>query len=166
MPHFSRQAQWLKPAQGNMRLWGHGRSITPWTHQRLGWRNTGQQTPSANRDMQPAKPCCPSLAASLNKTQFCVLPDMADSSPGVVDAQISSGFTLLSTLGKKMDGPRVPHRSFPLANPVPPCAVCTTEPCCIRDQYGNPGTAAGTLPAGHIQPCTAKVSTLLMGEKK
>lgn len=86
--------------------------------------------------------------------------------PRCGDAQISSGFTLLSTLGKKMDGPRVPHRSFPLANPVPPCAVCTTEPCCIRDQYGNPGTAAGTLPAGHIQPCTAKVSTLLMGEKK
>lgn len=54
----------------------------------------------------------------------------------MADAQISSGFTVLSTLGEKRDESKLPHRSLPLENPVLPCAHMQFVPG--RAWYGDP----------------------------
>lgn len=64
--------------------------------------NTPTPQPTGADSLQsPAlsQPCC-----KPKKTQFCVLHDMADSSPGVVDAQIGSGFAVWSTLERRWMG--------------------------------------------------------------
>lgn len=116
MPHFGAQDQWPPRRSQPRAAWGYrgsGRSVTPWSHQELGWRNAGQQTPPtlSHQGQTACKALhCPSLAANLKKTQFCVLHDMADSSPGVVDAQISSGFSVWSTLERSLSKA---SKSFP-----------------------------------------------------
>lgn len=120
-----------KPAQGNARVWGTLARVSlpgatsSWGGGTLAKHPHPSQPTGTDSLQSPAlsQPCC----KPEQNPVLCLAWHGRLSSPGVVDAQISSGFSVLSSLGEKMDGPKLPYRSFPSENPVPPmcpCAVC------------------------------------------
>lgn len=190
MPHFRKQVQWMQTAQcclpeearpgQHEGVGGTGRSVTPWSHQQLGRRNAGQQIPpplSANRGRQPAKPCTvPALLQAWTKPSFvsCMTRQTLPQAWWII-----SGFTLSSTLGEKMDGPKLPNRSFPLENPVPPtCSLHSTQPCYKGTVWGlwdgcrNPSCSTVQQRSAHllmrgdkISPSAASNSFPLHGDR-